>query len=228
MGVHDGHRQRVKEQFERQGLDAFTDIQALELLLFYVQPRKDTNVTAHNLIDEFGTIKNVLESEVDELCQVEGVGHETALFLSLVGQMARRKELRAINRNSVLRSTIDVVHILRPRFEGATVEKAYVLLIDGEYHPIDCVLLAEGGGQKVHINISRLARIALNKRAAGIILAHNHLIRSAAPSNDDLAMTNKIERTLNALEVQLLDHLIFYKSEYYSIKNGEGAHFFSC
>ena len=109
MGVHDGHRQRVKEQFERQGLDAFTDIQALELLLFYVQPRKDTNVTAHNLIDEFGTIKNVLESEVDELCQVEGVGHETALFLSLVGQMARRKELRAINRNSVLRTATGVV-----------------------------------------------------------------------------------------------------------------------
>ena len=41
MSVHDGHRQRLKERFLRQGLDGFTDIQILELLLFYAIPRQE-------------------------------------------------------------------------------------------------------------------------------------------------------------------------------------------
>jgi len=38
MSIHDGHRQRLKDRFLRQGLDGFTDIQVLELLLFYAIP----------------------------------------------------------------------------------------------------------------------------------------------------------------------------------------------
>ena len=43
MSVHEGHRQRKKEQFREHGLDAFADHEALELLLYYAIPRQDTN-----------------------------------------------------------------------------------------------------------------------------------------------------------------------------------------
>ena len=43
MGVHDGHRSRMKERFRGHGLENFNDINALELLLFYAAPRRDTN-----------------------------------------------------------------------------------------------------------------------------------------------------------------------------------------
>ena len=45
MGIHDGHRARKKEQFIQTGLDSFADHEALELLLFYAIPRRDTNPT---------------------------------------------------------------------------------------------------------------------------------------------------------------------------------------
>ena len=50
MSVHEGHRQRKKEQFREHGLDAFADHEALELLLYYAIPRQDTNPIAHRLI----------------------------------------------------------------------------------------------------------------------------------------------------------------------------------
>ena len=50
MSIHDGHRQRLKDRFLAQGLDGFTDIQVLELLLFYALPRRDTNPIAHELL----------------------------------------------------------------------------------------------------------------------------------------------------------------------------------
>lgn len=51
MSIHDGHRQRLKQRFLEEGLESFTDIQVLELLLFFSVPRQDTNPIAHALLD---------------------------------------------------------------------------------------------------------------------------------------------------------------------------------
>ena len=48
--IHKGHRQRMKDRFQQEGLDHFSDIQVLELLLFYCVPRQDTNPLAHRLL----------------------------------------------------------------------------------------------------------------------------------------------------------------------------------
>ena len=48
--IHDGHRQRLRDRFIEYGMESFTDIQALELLLFYAIPRRDTNLLAHELL----------------------------------------------------------------------------------------------------------------------------------------------------------------------------------
>ena len=61
MAVHDGHRQRLKDRFKEGGLDGFTQIQALELALYYSISRKDTNPIAHALLDRFGGLSQVLE-----------------------------------------------------------------------------------------------------------------------------------------------------------------------
>ena len=73
MGVHDGHRQRMRERFEKSGLDSFDSVNALELLLFYALPRRDTNVVAHKLLDTFGSLNGVLEADIAMLESVEGV-----------------------------------------------------------------------------------------------------------------------------------------------------------
>ena len=49
MSIHDGHRQRLKDRFLREGLDNFDDLYVLELLLYYTISRKDTNPIAHAL-----------------------------------------------------------------------------------------------------------------------------------------------------------------------------------
>ena len=67
MGVHDGHRCRMKKRFVRYGLDNFDDISVLELLLFYAIPRQDTNVLAHRLLDAFGSLSAVFEARYEDL-----------------------------------------------------------------------------------------------------------------------------------------------------------------
>ena len=83
MGVHDGHRERLKSRFCEHGIDSFNDLNALELLLFYAIPRRDTNVIAHALLDRFGGLSGVFEASIPELTDVPGVGENTALLIQL-------------------------------------------------------------------------------------------------------------------------------------------------
>ena len=88
--LHEGHRQRLKERFLREGLDHFEPHTVLELLLFYAVPQRDTNELAHRLIARFGSLDAVFDAAFDELCAVEGIGRNTATLLKLVPDLTRR------------------------------------------------------------------------------------------------------------------------------------------
>ena len=100
MPIHDGHRQRVKDRFCQEGLDHFEEHQVLELLLFYCIPRVDTNPLAHKLLDHFGSLTNVLEAPVEELERIPGIGHNTAVFLSLVTAAGRYYQVKCASQNT--------------------------------------------------------------------------------------------------------------------------------
>ena len=89
MGTHDGHRQRLKTEFLARP-DSFPDHKLLELLLFYANPRSDTNPLAHELLDTFGSLHGVLEARMDQLLAVKGVGERTAAQLATLLPLFRR------------------------------------------------------------------------------------------------------------------------------------------
>ena len=156
--VHEGHRQRLKAQFERFGLDVMDDVKVLELLLFYSQPRRDTNVTAHLLLDKFHTLKNVLTAPIGMLEEVPGVGHSTAVYIRLIGESARRMNIVRPSSSAKINSVEDAVQYLQPLFDGATEEKLYIMMIDKNKHVIDCKLFGEGIINKVTFDVSRIVQ----------------------------------------------------------------------
>ena len=93
MGIHDGHRERMRRRFLENDLDGFADHEALELLLYYVIPRGDVNPIAHALMDRFGSLSGVFSAPAELLVQVEGVGERTAMLLRLVPQIARKAQI---------------------------------------------------------------------------------------------------------------------------------------
>ena len=81
--IHEGHRKRLRQRFDQVGLDGFSEHEILELILFQVIPRRDTNPLAHELINHFGNLAEVLDASKDELMQVPGVGEAVASVLCL-------------------------------------------------------------------------------------------------------------------------------------------------
>ena len=90
MGIHDGHRARMKLQMMEHGLDTMNDHEVLELLLYYAIPRRDTNELAHRLLEHFGSLAGVFEASPRDLQSVPGVGQHAACLLHLIPQVNRR------------------------------------------------------------------------------------------------------------------------------------------
>ncbi len=93
MGIHDGHREKMRRRFRETGLEGFADHEALELLLYYAIPRRDTNPIAHALMDRYDSLSAVLNAPVEDLQKVEGIGESAAVLLSLVARISRKARL---------------------------------------------------------------------------------------------------------------------------------------
>ena len=215
--IHKGHRERLKQRFLEVGLDNFTDVQVLELLLFYAIPQKDTNPLAHALLERFGSLSQVLEADISQLKKVPGISDHSATLLALVTQLCRYYQVDSAQRVEILRSLDDCGKYLVPRFFGRTRETVFLLCLDAKCKVICCKEIGEGSVNAASISTRKVVETALSCNASSVILAHNHPSGVALPSDDDIVTTRRIYAALEAVEVTLADHIIVAEGDYVSM-----------
>lgn len=217
MAVHDGHRQRKKEQFRMHGLDAFADHEVLELLLYYAIPRRDTNPVAHRLMERFGSLDGVFSATVEELEEVEGMGKNAATLLALWMPLYRRVRTKPTAKEVILNSTEQAGRYFMDLFFGMRREELYEACLDAKGKLLACCRIAEGSVDAVNINTRRLVENALKCGASAVILAHNHPSGIALPSPDDNTTTLALWDALRAVGIPLIDHIIVADEDYVSL-----------
>lgn len=217
MSIHDGHRQRLKDRFLREGLDGFTEIQALELLLFYAIPVKDTNPLAHALLDRFGSLAKVLDAPVEKLTEVDGVKEHAATLLKLAKAMGRCYEISKVREERVLPTIEDCGEYLKPFFKGRKNETVFLLSLDAKLKVLDCQEVGEGSINYASVPVRRVVEMALEAGASSVVLAHNHPSGIALPSGDDIQTTRRVAAALSAVEIVLVDHLVVADDDYVSM-----------
>ena len=219
--MHEGHRARVKKRFLEEGLDHFSDIQALELLLFYAIPRADTNSIAHRLLEHFGSLSQVLEANPVELKKISGVGENGALLLNLIPQMGRFYMTDRASAPGVLTTLEQCAQYLMPRFFGRKLETVFLLCLDAKCKVLCCREIGEGGTNSTGISIRRVVETALGVNATSVVLAHNHPSGVALPSPEDIQTTRRVAMALQAVEIVLVDHIIVADDDYVSIAQSD-------
>ncbi|MBQ3193520.1 MAG: DNA repair protein RadC [Oscillospiraceae bacterium] len=215
--IHKDHRKRLKDRFLKEGLDNFTEYQALELLLFYAIPQKDTNPLAHTLVNTFGSLSQVLEAGVEDLKKVPGISDHSATLLALVTELARYYQVDCAKRTRVLTTLDDCGAYLVPRFFGRSNETVFLLCLDAKCKVLGCKEVGEGSVNSAGISIRKIVETAIGMKATTVILAHNHPSGVAVPSVEDVQTTRRIAAALNAVEVHLADHIVVADGDYVSM-----------
>lgn len=221
MSIHDNHRQRVKNRYENYGLDMFDEHQALELLLFYCVPRRDTNEIAHKLIQRFGSFGQVLDAPMKELEKVDGVGHSVALYLKLLRDTQRYYSIHHEQEAAILRDLNECGNYLRNYFDGYTFEAVYMLGLDAKCKVLCCREVGRGNVNSTAVSVRKIVDMALAENVTSVVLAHNHPSGVALPSHEDIQTTHKIRRALEAIDVVLADHMIISGNDFVSMAQSQ-------
>lgn len=219
MGMHDGHRNRLRESFLATGLAGKTEHQALELLLTYAIPRIDVNPIAHELIDRFGSLAGVIDAEAETLMRVGHISQNSAVLLKLIPQIAQMYSECKWKERRLLKSVPQVEEYLRPKMEHEKNEVFYLLALDNHCRLIEAIRMSEGTPNQSQVSVRNVVDDSLRVGATQVILAHNHPSGIAEPSPADIQVTRFLFSALAPLGVTVLDHIIIAGNQSFSLRS---------
>jgi len=213
-----GHRDRLRSRFLTSGLDSFMDHEALELLLTYCIPRKDTKPLAWALIKRFGSFAAVLDATPEELQQVAGIGEQSAVFLNLIRSAMRKYFLEQVKERKEIKNPESVVDFCRASLQGQANEVFEVIYLTTRNTVIGVERIAIGTIDRASISPRKIIENAFFRRAAALIFVHNHPSGEPVPSPEDISLTENLSRIASPLGIIVLDHIIVGRGKFFSIK----------
>ena len=218
-----GHRERIKEKFLKNGIDGFAEYEILELLLTYCIPRKDTKPIAKDLLNKFKTLDNVFKADFDKLSVIDGLGNNSIAFLKLIGDLPSiiyKDELK--NKKLIDRETLKILNkdillnYLRNKIGYEEIEKFYVIYLSSSNEVIEFEENSVGTLDRSSVYPREIYKKIINLNAKSVILAHNHPSDNTTPSKCDIELTNEIAKGLKNFGALLIEHIIITKNSYFS------------
>lgn len=209
VNVHKGHRQRVKQKIAEHGIDVLHDHEILEYLLYPFIPLKDTNPIAHNLLNTFGNLYTLINTDADAIFNVPHVTKDAALFLSsLSGVFKRCLQVNSDSKKVFIRNVSDAATYLHSVTSGLDVEVIYMLCVDDACLMRAGYLMGSGDAASCKTEIRNYLRKLDAINASHVYIGHNHTTGTPMPSKEDNDFTHRLNTALDSIGITLADHLI--------------------
>lgn len=217
--VHSGHRDRVRDEFLFKGISESTPPhKVVEYILFHSIPQKDTNETAHAL---FGTlridIRHTRRTCGASFMQVKGISKVSVSLLKLILPVARIYSSEKNSADKVLKDIDDISQYLLGKYFGYDKEVFSMLSLNASGKVLGYDVLSSGNVSEVTVSVRDIVEVVLKRRAVCVAIAHNHPGGVALPSEEDIKITELIDRTLKNINAKLLDHVIIAGDDYVSM-----------
>ncbi len=213
-----GHRQRLREKLDRDST-SLADYELLELLLGYVHRRKDTKPLAKALLQRYKNLRGVFSADPGELTKLKDFGPALESFWKVVGELKARIDESPVMSRVVFNNPRVVADMAMARLGDSTSEEFWVALVDNRNRLMAWERLSKGTVDQAPAYPREILALALERKASGVVLVHNHPGGDPRPSSADIELTQRVTRAANDLGVRMLDHLIVAESEYFSFQS---------
>lgn len=163
---------------------------------------------AQVLMEQYGGLTHLAQASFDELQQVKGIGKSKAAAIKAAFLLAQRLSKEAYAEAPLLDTPDRVADLLREQNRLYTVENFQVVFLNTRRRMIGMQNLSQGTLDALLIHAREVFAAAISKRAAAIILVHNHPSGDPSPSEADIRMTRDLIRAGQLLKIEVLDHVI--------------------
>ena len=207
--IHSGHRKRMKDKFRKNlNFDNFAEHEILEMLLYYCYPQRNTNPMAHELINKFGSLSNVLNASIEDLKNSGIIGENPALTLKIFNALNVYLYTKKSDNSVDFCDIPKLKSFVSDTFYGLNHEQFKIYFTDNSYKVKSYADISTGTSNSVELNLREITKAVLNSGSSYFFVAHNHPDTPSTPSDEDIFLTRKIITHLRNMDIHLLDHFV--------------------
>ncbi|MCR4347618.1 MAG: DNA repair protein RadC [Sulfuricaulis sp.] len=200
--------ERPREKLLQRGPSALSDAELLAIFIRTGVPGKTAVDVARDLIDRYGSLRELLAAAPEDLCETPGLGEAKYVQLQASLEMGRRFLAEKLKREITLGSTRETREFLQAQLRDRKNEVFCVLFLDNRHRVLVFEELFQGTLNGTAVYPREIVKRALKHNAAAVILVHNHPSGVAEPSRADELLTDRLKEALTLVDIRLLDHLV--------------------
>ncbi|MCU7994470.1 DNA repair protein RadC [Shewanella glacialipiscicola] len=209
MGIKDWPEgEGPRDKLLQKGAAQLSDAELLAVLLRNGVAGLNAVDLARSLIGEFGGLRNLLCAPRNQVCRLPGVGPVKYAQLQAAAELARRVAQENLQRGQILTNPDLTRDYLMRQLADRPYEVFAVLLLDSQHRVIQFVELFRGTIDSASVYPREVVSLVLEKKAAAVIVCHNHPSGIAEPSQADRRITERLKNALATIDVSLLDHMV--------------------
>ena len=180
------HRKRLRQKFLTAGMGAFQEYEVVEFLLTCAISRGDVKPQAKALLREFGSLKGIVDAEIDDLTKTRGVGKVSAIVIKFIRELATLYLEQKAKAKPQIACTSELFDFCRTKMGGKKDEEFCVIYLDAQNQIIEFETVQKGIANQAVVYPRQVLEKALRKKASALILAHNHPSGHVRPSDADI------------------------------------------
>jgi len=217
--IHDlPKEERPRERLVKFGEQALSAQELLQIILGRGIAGESVVVTAQKLLSQFGSLQKLAEASIEELSLIKGIGLAKATQIKAVFEIGRRISTQIPSyKSKELADPEKVYRLIKSKLKDYHKEHFYMVALNSRNHLITEVSVGSLNASIVHPR--EVFAEAIKNKAAAVIIAHNHPSGDPNPSEDDLEITKRLVEAGKILGIEVIDHIIVTKNNFFSFKN---------
>jgi DNA repair protein RadC len=209
---------RPGERILKNGAEHLSDAALLAVVAGSGAKEKDPEAAAHEILSEFGGFDGLMSTPCSDLIKAKGVGKAKAAQILAAAEILRRRLRRPLSRMNVMESPEHLHDYLSLSMRSSGRQECRLLCLDRSWRLITEDVLFTGPLELSKVHPREIMESALRKKAAAIILAHNHRADLPMVSDAHIQLTKALVRALWNMNIPVLDHVIVGTSSVLSMK----------
>lgn len=215
--------ERPREKMLEKGARAMDNSELLAILLRTGSGSKNALETARDLLASAGNSLPLLaDLSIEKMREIRGIGADKAVTVAAAMELGKRfvYERNAGKRVSVTNAR-QIFDIMFPVMKGLSHEECWIFFLNRANYIIGKELLSTGGMTATVLDVRIIIRKAIERKAHGIILVHNHPSGNPMPGTCDITQTRNLKKAAETFEISLVDHIVIADDRYYSFADEE-------
>jgi len=217
--IHDlPKEERPRERMVSFGEQALSTQELLQVILGRGVAGESVSVTAQKLLSKFGSLQKLSEASIEELSSIKGIGLAKATQIKAVFEIGHRLSTQIPSyKSKELTDPKKVYQLIKGKLKDNRKERFYIIVLNSRNYSVAEISVGTLNASIVHPR--EVFAEAIKNNAASVIFVHNHPSGDCEPSEDDLTTTKRLLEAGKILGIDVADHVIVAKNNYYSFKD---------